>query len=480
MEVNPNKQSASVLTIYSLAALGCVGIGFVMGSGHYVYFLMAILAIAGIYLILNPKLALLALIPVSMIGNFQEIPDLPFDLGQLFGFVLLLAMVLQYLRRKLLVRRSPLDWPLLLLCIAYLLGLRPHSLDLTTISLVFSFFSILLGYFLCFQLLNSLQKIRTALWVFVGSVTVIACFNIFALIWGQPTWDVFGRRITLYAGWGHLGRIGGFYEQPNAFAQLLALTVPICLALSLQKGIPKRVWWGILAAIHIATLLLTQARSAIVGVIVGIFVILVLLGYRQLVRRLVVVFGIAVIALAVVRISGTAPSVFERLSWTYQEADLVKHDIDSRRTHIFPEAIRSFLENPLGTGFGTGRFIVGTRLGVQEKSVHNIFLGAAVELGVLGLIAWFWLAYAQSRSLFKLANHPPDFAGRPLTAGFLGAIIATWLHNMAHSTLHWLAVWIAFAIASSIVTVYGSNQAQHVGGAHITTRQRGDNKPSAV
>ncbi len=69
-----------------------------------------------------------------------------------------------------------------------------------------------------------------------------------------------------------------------------------------------------------------------------------------------------------------------------------------------------------------------------------------------------WLIYRQVKSLWLGANPSAEGELKVLGAGCMGASIGTWVHNMAHSTLHWIIVWLFFAMASSLVLLAGRHK----------------------
>src|SRR4051794_34628807 len=170
-----------------------IGLGVLIAADRVTLLILAFAALGGLGLVVRPMLAFYLLIPVSMLGQFQEIPGSPLVLAQLIGLAVIAGVLLQILMRKITLRRSVLDLPILLLSGAHLAGLRGDTLRSAELTQLFSFFSILITYYLCFQLLDSTAKVRTVLLIFVASVSIIDLLGLFALVRGQSTLQLFGR-----------------------------------------------------------------------------------------------------------------------------------------------------------------------------------------------------------------------------------------------------------------------------------------------
>lgn len=442
------------LTLSLLTLALSLGVGVLIAQDHMTLVILGLGALVGLVLVLRPMLAFYFLIPVSMLGEFQEIPGSPLDLAQLIGLTVIAGVLLQVLIGKTVLRRSVLDLPILLLIAAHLAGLRSDSFDQSTLSQLFSLFSILVAYSMCFQLLDSATKLHKALLVFVGSVTVIDLLGLYSLALGEPTLQLFGRQLSLFGNWGNEGRLGGFFEQPNTFGQLVILALPVCVAMTIAPTTRARFAWIALAVVNAVALLLSQSRSAILGAAIAVLVVLFFVSKQHLMKRLVLGGLLVLASLALTDFVGLLPTVLDRLSLSSLFAEQADAYLYLGRSLTFSKGVEIFFNYPLGVGLGQGSIMLGGLLGVAERSVHNVLLSWAVDLGVLGLLAGAWLLCAQVGSLWSLTIKLADQPVRALSAGLLGAIIATWLHNLLHSTLVWLPVWIIFAIASAVIGLY--------------------------
>jgi O-antigen ligase len=139
-------------------------------------------------------------------------------------------------------------------------------------------------------------------------------------------------------------------------------------------------WYGALLAGSLVTLVLTQTRSAIIGVMLGGFVILLCSKQRRL--GALVTFVVAPIV-ALATMGGIIWSFLERGQTEAQLATL------SSRAQWWTFAWQTYLERPF-TGFGAyagGRFAVLAKLGLGLTStMHSDYLEVIVGTSIWGMI----------------------------------------------------------------------------------------------
>ncbi len=175
------------------------------------------------------------------------------------------------------------------------------------------------------------------------------------------------------------GRISSLTANPNMLGLLACLSFLMALGLfavakdRLQKGI----YLG-LGMVALATLLLTQSRGALVGVVVGSLCILLLMRKKELL--LVMLVGVFIILLI--------PGTLERLTHTGK----TEAGYDISRKMIWESSLQMIKERPMA-GFGPMTF---AKVYPSHKIVppgqehlfenlhdpHNVFLRLAVEWGV--------------------------------------------------------------------------------------------------
>jgi hypothetical protein len=414
----------------------------------YTLFLMTISIMVTIAV--RPWLGLLFLIIAGAVGNLGEFPDFPTDIMQAIGFITIGSALLFIMKNRLGYKRSPLEGPILLFVVALIITFPSSNFEVY-LPQILSFLTLFILYFVSVQLLDTQYKVYVTLSTFVVISAVIVAICIIFLFAQRPELSVAGRSVLLFYSnkYGNV-RIGGTFEQPNTMAQLTAIAVPTGLALTLSARGIKRWMLGVVTGLNAAGTFLTQSRSAILGIMFGIAFLMYL---REPTKRLRQYTALALISLGVIigiSITGLGEKVLERLKPETTTLETEDEEKYLGRTLTFSAALESFLEQPWGAGYGQGKHIIGKELGVDVKSAHSVLLGWMVEFGILGLGAALWLIFCQIRMLWQVSRHPLNSEWRMLGAGCLGAVTATWIHNMAHATLHWGLVWLFFAIASSV------------------------------
>jgi len=211
--------------------------------------------------------------------------------------------------------------------------------------------------------------------------------------WGLPSnyWSVLGRV--------PVRRAGSVFLGGQAFAIPFLVLMPAATAWAFDPSKRLKVWTMIGFAVIWMGLLVTITRTTII-----VCALQVLL-YFLIVRRPTRVAGAGLVALSVflaalLVVPGLASFVFATA--TFQTSSSYSHLFDWRR------GLTAFFDQPWGHGLGSSDQ-VAQRFGRTPLTADNVFLGYAVDLGVLGLVAYlailFTIAVAAWR-MFKKAQAP--------------------------------------------------------------------------
>lgn len=278
-----------------------------------------------------------------------------------------------------------------------------------------------------------------------------------------------GQRLNLYeqAGvvtsgseyfftYGRLARPSGALPDPIGLGQVLALCIPmmVALAVSLRR-------WTLSIAVLVATgvaavaLLLSLSRMSIIATPVGIVVVALLLPKRVLLAR-----GVALVALAAA-VAVFATSLGGR-SLT-QRLDTVLHPTaahvstaagDRARIRIWNAALKTAEANPV-TGVGLGNITKDLpKYGVAVTSAGNAqdtYLQFAAEGGLLGLAAIVAVIAAAGVDLHR------GFARqRVWVAGAAGSLVATLLSWLTDFEVHYVQVSAMVAVLLGLIAALAS------------------------
>jgi putative inorganic carbon (HCO3(-)) transporter len=327
--------------------------------------------------------------------------------------------------------------------------------------------------------ITSTKILRRALWAIVLGGAFLGLLSLVQQLTGTFSFDYLGFAqvsdsiIPTEGGRGTttnvngdvgLARLAGPVGEKNRYAQILVVLVPI--ALGLMPGATRRGKWVAAACIvfHIAGIVLTYSRGAVVGLV---FVLLAAVVLRLVpVRALLVLLLAGSVALTVLPTYRDRVVSLTKLSTAGASAGTQTADasIQGRATENFA-ALLAFREN-LATGIGPGAYPrkyvyyaqrVGGRPRLEERESHNLFLGMAAELGAPGILAFLALMWVLLADLWRSrriglalpasSRSPRDDEERqrvPLAAGLLIAlstylVTGVFLH-LAYQRYLWLLV----------------------------------------
>ena len=181
------------------------------------------------------------------------------------------------------------------------------------------------------------------------------------------------------------GRVDSFFNNPNTFAQILVLLLPLCCALFLCS----RRWWtkalaGLTVLVGVGALLTTYSRASWVGMAAAILLFCFLVNRKS-------IFFLILLALAAVPF--LPESVLNRILSIFSGSD---ESIGSRFP-IYRAGLQLFQDHWLmGVGLGdeiTTAALDGTNYynfssGFRFVHYHNTFLQIMVERGLVGLLTF--------------------------------------------------------------------------------------------
>ncbi len=398
------------------------------------------------------------LLTFASIGNVLLEQLLPVKLDIILGVVILMVFFAKFAVYKSKWKRSILDLPVVILISAGILTLavqafRGSEFFSETANQFASFFAIMLMALVIVQILTDHKAIGSLLQIFVVTVGFISLLTVLALALDIPSLRIGDVELTLFHGWGGIkARLGGIYQQPNIFATLLVLAFPLGVVFALvNRGKTKRLFWIGMSIICAGALFLSQSRSAILGGIAGLIVMVILFIRSRAVSTYATIWNSLLIGFGVIAIlwaTGMLNFVLERLTWEYYVYQQATDP--APRLEIWREAFLLALRNPLGYGAETS-YLVGQSLGLERMGVHNVFLGFLNSWGVLGFIGVLVLALASIKGLWRLTYTSKDWSVKVLSAGLIAGLVGLWVHNLAHSIIHWIAVWIYFACVAGML-----------------------------
>ncbi len=243
------------------------------------------------------------------------------------------------------------------------------------------------------------------------------------------------------------GRVFSFFENPNAFGEVLVLLIPISVGLLFGA----KHWLERLLALGGAVLgtgaiLMTYSRASWLGLVMAA-VLFIFLWNRKFLPPLLL--------LGVLAIPCLPDTIFNRIMTIFNFSD----SSTSSRFPLYEAAGRLIAERPLqGAGLGTeavrnavkaGNLYHGTSPFVHA---HSVYLQVWCEMGILGL--WFFLASAIStlkRGGSLVMRKLGGSSVRMLLIGSLSSLVGILVCGIADFIWHYprvmLVFWFVFALA---------------------------------
>ncbi len=341
------------------------------------------------------------------------------------------------------VERTPLDWPILLLLVQVLVSLY------ATADVAFSLPKIagmVLGvavYYAMVAHVTSDRRLRWAVGLFVvGGGAWLAAFGLLSTQWLYkfPGLAALTSRLPVLVK-GLPGAERGISANQLA-GTLLWLLFPIATLAawswlaseSGERALPRQRAALTSASIVVGgVLLLTQSRSALIGLAIGAAVVAWLVAgrYRPLLAALIVV---CVLAVAVVGPRQLADRFFggQALAQATSLATL------EGRVEVWSRAIYGIQDFPFtGMGMNMFRRVVHILYPLFLSSpdfdishAHNEFLQAALDLGIPGLVAFIALHLLAFWMLFQVQRRAVDPFHRALAVGLAGGLLAHVVYGM--------------------------------------------------
>ncbi len=213
------------------------------------------------------------------------------------------------------------------------------------------------------------------------------------------------------------GRVESFFDNPNTFAEVLILLLPLLVALMFSaKHWFSRVAAAGIFAVGVAALGMTYSRASWVGIACAAVVFVFL--WRP---KLIPLFAAACI-LCIPLLPAT---IWHRILTIGNTSD----SSTSSRIPLYQAALATIRTSPAtGAGLGTAavqQFIADRNLyhgNAPYVHAHNIYLELWVEAGVLGFVGFFASMMWNIKNAARQVRHCADSAARTITAASCAAL----------------------------------------------------------
>ena len=367
--------------------------------------------------------------------------------------------------------RTPLDWPITLLCLMVLVSLyATYDIAFSLTKIAGVLFGVALFYVLTYQL-RRYPSILTR--VLVGYLLLgggLAGLSLLGTAWSVKTPWLAPLVSRLPA---RLFSLSGAEAgvNPNEVAGVMQWFVPLGVAVSGQAvrrvGRPRTLFWLAIPAtlITVIVLVLTQSRGGLLGMMAALLVMLWLVSGARL-RWGVAVVAVVLAAGAGWYLAGQEGGLEAAVGGTANSgaAESGQAALNSLegRLEIWSRAIYGIQDFPFtGMGMNTFRRVVPVLYPLFLISpdqdiahAHNIWLQVALDLGLPGLIAYLTIWIVTIAMLVQVLRGTQDTWLRAVSVGILGCLAGYFVYGITDTValgakpgfLWWMLIGLATAL----------------------------------
>jgi probable O-glycosylation ligase (exosortase A-associated) len=199
------------------------------------------------------------------------------------------------------------------------------------------------------------------------------------------------QRIAGYAG-------SGIASNPNDLALMLNLLIPITGALIIMTRKPLlKIVASLTMFLSVTTVVVSFSRAGFIALIT-----IVVFGFIALVRRRLPGAAIAMLLIALA-VPPMLPSGYLSRLNTITDIDTDRTGSAQGRWEDFGAAVDVVIKNPItGVGLGQDILALNEERGATWRSVHNVYLQYAVDLGLPGALLFISLLVASFRGAARV------------------------------------------------------------------------------
>jgi hypothetical protein len=253
-------------------------------------------------------------------------------------------------------------------------------------------------------------------------------------------------------------RIMSTLRGANPFGAYLVIVTSVLTALIIKaKENRWRTIYGLFMAAALITLFFSYSRSALIGSLIGILLVLSLNIRSPKAKRWVITsFSIVVAAVAITSFSLRHNVRFENIFTHTQQQSTVKTTSDQSHASALKSGLQDVLHQPLGRGPGTAG-PASVYNNNSPRIAENYFVQIAQEVGWLGLILFILINWLIAKGLWLFRNSALSVA---LLAALVGITFINLLsHAWADDTLSYLWWGLAgIALAPALKTAVRSKE----------------------
>jgi len=202
-------------------------------------------------------------------------------------------------------------------------------------------------------------------------------------------------------------RINSTLRGPNPLGAYAGIVLVLIVAAIAKSKIKKDKWplvfVGILSAGGVVALWASYSRSALIGTVVAMIIVLVVVYWRKLSTRMWITISIILIILGGGLFMARNTQFVSNVLFHENPTDGSVTNSNEGHINSISDATAQLLQQPLGAGIGsTGS---ASLLGNKSEIIENQYLFVAHEIGWLGLAIFVFIFASIQIRLWKLRNN---------------------------------------------------------------------------
>lgn len=401
----------------------------------------------------------IAVVPLFFLPIFTEFFEIP-KLILLISLLLLLSLLWSIswvLKGKVLITRTPLDLPLLMLLLIIILSTFFSSVK--NVSLIgslprvhgsaVSYVVYIFLYFLAVSHLRTKGQIKQLFLLFGGSAVIVSVITLLSY-WGAYLPFPFAKTVNF--------TLTGSSFSTAALLSLL-LPLPLISIVNPINILPKPAGL-ILSILFITVIVLTGNVASYIAAIAAVILVIFTVKQEELKKRLTT-FAIPFIVAVVLVLLSIVPSMGRVKNPLFERRISFQKEIQLSFATSWKIAISAFRDTPiLGTGPATFLFNFTTYRPIEHNNTpfwnvrfdtaHNEFLQVLATLGVLGFVALLFISATVIIFAWKgLLSHSADPLSLSLAISSLVGVVLLAVHASTLVTLTSTLAIFAMMMASN-------------------------------
>ena len=295
--------------------------------------------------------------------------------------------------------------------------------------------------------IKTVDDLRRVVALAVGGLTVASLYGCYQSYVGV---EIVASQQDLALNYGMPGRVYAFFDNPNNFAELLAMFIPLNLALLLISKTWRGRFWSLVAlALGVAAIGFTYGRASWIGCALAVLVFLALENWRLVPAMLVV--GLCAI-----------PFLPETIYNRILTIGNMKDSSTAYRFYIFDATftlLKDYWYRGVGLGSDVMRQVFTGYPSMPDGSfpihTHNNYLQMWGETGILGLVTYLSVILYGLKRGVKAFYQGTNREVRHLLAAAVGAFFGIHVISLAEYTWFYprnmFTYWFLFGLILACV-----------------------------